>query len=100
MAWIATVAEIVLALALLVGWQTRTAAFLSGSRQALSGGGAFGIFWRSASLASKTPRRRSGLGHRRRLGVGQTRSPDPRVGDDRSEGETEQLQPARKTDRQ
>ena len=30
-AWIATVAEIVLALALLVGWQTRTAAFLSGS---------------------------------------------------------------------
>jgi uncharacterized membrane protein YphA (DoxX/SURF4 family) len=31
MAWIATVAEIVLALALLVGWQTRTAAFLSGS---------------------------------------------------------------------
>src|SRR6202051_3452595 len=28
---IATVAEIVLALALLVGWQTRTAAFLSGS---------------------------------------------------------------------
>src|SRR5258708_22217984 len=31
MAWIATVAEIVLALALLVGWQTRAAAFLSGS---------------------------------------------------------------------
>ena len=31
MAWIATVAEIVLASALLVGWQTRTAAFLSGS---------------------------------------------------------------------
>jgi len=30
MAWIATVGEIVLALALLVGWQTRRAAFLSG----------------------------------------------------------------------
>jgi uncharacterized membrane protein YphA (DoxX/SURF4 family) len=30
MAWIATVAEIVLALALLVGWHTRAAAFLSG----------------------------------------------------------------------
>jgi putative oxidoreductase len=31
MAWIATVSEIVLALALLVGWQTRTAALLTGS---------------------------------------------------------------------
>jgi uncharacterized membrane protein YphA (DoxX/SURF4 family) len=30
LAWIATIAEIVLALALLVGWQTRLAAFLSG----------------------------------------------------------------------
>jgi len=30
-AWIATVAEIVFALALVVGWQTRAAAFLSGS---------------------------------------------------------------------
>ena len=37
MAWIATVAEIVLALALLVGWQTRTAAFLSGSLLLLFG---------------------------------------------------------------
>jgi uncharacterized membrane protein YphA (DoxX/SURF4 family) len=36
-AWIATVAEIVLALALLVGWQTRTAAFLSGSLLLLFG---------------------------------------------------------------
>jgi uncharacterized membrane protein YphA (DoxX/SURF4 family) len=37
MAWIATVAEIVLAVALLVGWQTRTAAFLSGSMLLLFG---------------------------------------------------------------
>ena len=37
MAWIATVAEIVLALALLVGWQTRAAAFLSGSLLLLFG---------------------------------------------------------------
>jgi uncharacterized membrane protein YphA (DoxX/SURF4 family) len=37
MAWTATVAEIVLALALLVGWQTRTAAFLSGSLLLLFG---------------------------------------------------------------
>jgi uncharacterized membrane protein YphA (DoxX/SURF4 family) len=34
---IATVAEIALALALLVGWQTRTAAFLSGSLLLLFG---------------------------------------------------------------
>jgi uncharacterized membrane protein YphA (DoxX/SURF4 family) len=37
MAWIATVAEIVLALALLVGWRTRAAAFLSGSLLLLFG---------------------------------------------------------------
>src|SRR5580704_13942350 len=37
MAWIATVAEIVLAFALLVGWQTRAAAFLSGSLLLLFG---------------------------------------------------------------
>ena len=36
-AWIATIAEIVLALALLVGWQTRRAAFLSGSLLLLFG---------------------------------------------------------------
>lgn len=37
MAWIATIAEIVLALALLVGWQTRIAAILSGSLLLLVG---------------------------------------------------------------
>jgi uncharacterized membrane protein YphA (DoxX/SURF4 family) len=37
MAWIATVSEIVLALALLVGWRTRTVAFLSGSLLLLFG---------------------------------------------------------------
>jgi len=37
MAWIATVAEIVLGLALLVGWRTRAAAFLSGSLLLLFG---------------------------------------------------------------
>jgi uncharacterized membrane protein YphA (DoxX/SURF4 family) len=36
-AWIATIAEIVLALALLVGWQTRIAAILSGSLLLLFG---------------------------------------------------------------
>jgi uncharacterized membrane protein YphA (DoxX/SURF4 family) len=37
MAWMATIAEIVLGLALLVGWRTRVAAFLSGSLLLLFG---------------------------------------------------------------